>query len=151
KVEIVEQALHYRIEPVALGQLHAEAFGNSEGKDADGIAPPQGAENGFHIGQLGAEQFGNIGEFDGEIAGLVEPIDQMQRNQAIGLGAQDHLGLGFEMIGEARTAGDKLIEIGRFTALETAISIRTGRLAEVLDRKSTRLNSSHVKISYAVF
>src|SRR5699024_3662634 len=81
KVEIVEQALHYRIEPVALGQLHAEAFGNSAGKDADGIAPPQGAENGFHIGQLGAEQFGNIGEFDGEIAGLVEPIDQMQRNQ----------------------------------------------------------------------
>src|SRR5690606_40412998 len=32
-----------------------------------------------------------------------------------------------------------------------AIAVRDGRADEHLDRKSTRLNSSHVKISYAVF
>src|SRR6266508_5769861 len=32
-----------------------------------------------------------------------------------------------------------------------ALAIRAGRLSFALDRKSTRLNSSHVAISYAVF
>src|SRR5690606_39759783 len=32
-----------------------------------------------------------------------------------------------------------------------AVDIHIHHLVEVLDRKSTRLNSSHVKISYAVF
>src|SRR3989442_7160126 len=43
----------------------------------------------------------------------------------------------------------------RLKALSTGIQDETARastiLEEVLDRKSTRLNSSHVRISYAVF
>src|SRR5256885_4436199 len=39
----------------------------------------------------------------------------------------------------------------RTTADRTQVSIRNAREDEVIDRKSTRLNSSHLVISYAVF
>src|SRR5690606_41821710 len=39
----------------------------------------------------------------------------------------------------------------RIEALDGCLGIRTHLRARVGDRKSTRLNSSHVKISYAVF
>src|SRR3712207_7147619 len=35
--------------------------------------------------------------------------------------------------------------------LQVGVARAVGRLAEVADRKSTRLNSSHANISYAVF
>src|SRR5690606_41697210 len=37
------------------------------------------------------------------------------------------------------------------TGLHDRLEHVVGELAEIVDRKSTRLNSSHVKISYAVF
>src|SRR2546427_6652828 len=46
--------------------------------------------------------------------------------------------------------GEKLFEFGHLSAAST--SARRGRSgAQVTDRKSTRLNSSHSQISYAVF
>src|SRR5690606_41774280 len=36
-------------------------------------------------------------------------------------------------------------------SLQTLVAILVGMFISLLDRKSTRLNSSHVKISYAVF
>src|SRR5690606_41434670 len=40
---------------------------------------------------------------------------------------------------------------GRPTARELLAAVRDHLTEDVIDRKSTRLNSSHVKISYAVF
>src|SRR5690625_7007781 len=57
---------------------------------------------------------------------------------------------------EAATERDRLWEQADQLALEkgqaaTANQAETDRLTEAQDRKSTRLNSSHVAISYAVF
>src|SRR5690606_39706193 len=52
---------------------------------------------------------------------------------------------------EAR-AGERVLDIGAAPGGKTAQILETcPDSAEVVDRKSTRLNSSHVKISYAVF
>src|SRR5690606_40749291 len=45
---------------------------------------------------------------------------------------------------------DQIAGEGGLRAARLALAIRIDR-AMILDRKSTRLNSSHVKISYAVF
>src|SRR3712207_8499987 len=45
--------------------------------------------------------------------------------------------------------GNKILEM--VNALSTVVFNRTYTLDELLDRKSTRLNSSHANISYAVF
>src|SRR5690606_41451884 len=55
-----------------------------------------------------------------------------------------------------RDVGGDLSLVGHFyknvEPVETTVKwLRTGRLSSRKDRKSTRLNSSHVKISYAVF
>src|SRR5579871_278602 len=49
--------------------------------------------------------------------------------------------------------GDTLqISVWRSPELSTTVPVRPdGRISTPLDRKSTRLNSSHVEISYAVF
>src|SRR2546426_7428333 len=44
-----------------------------------------------------------------------------------------------------------LQNVRQFTANQTGLVILPGALASALDRKSTRLNSSHLVISYAVF
>src|SRR3712207_7503595 len=59
---------------------------------------------------------------------------------------------GFELIAieDATALGDDLLEIGE--RLEVAVDERLiQNRPEMLDRKSTRLNSSHANISYAVF
>src|SRR5690606_23216582 len=52
-------------------------------------------------------------------------------------------------LGEARVVGGQLVVLGAAPALRGAVGLAV--LPAGLDRKSTRLNSSHVKISYAVF
>src|SRR5690606_39303143 len=51
--------------------------------------------------------------------------------------------------GAAHIVLDAEVEVGRLQRLQ--VGIAELRLITVQDRKSTRLNSSHVKISYAVF
>src|SRR5690606_41422167 len=52
--------------------------------------------------------------------------------------------LGLELTAElVRQVGDEVLQVGQ------AVTALVGTL--IADRKSTRLNSSHVKISYAVF
>src|SRR5690606_41405696 len=47
---------------------------------------------------------------------------------------------------------DVLVDRGlNLSLLEPALAQDWGRWLDIIDRKSTRLNSSHVKISYAVF
>src|SRR5690349_22751992 len=62
----------------------------------------------------------------------------------------------FRSVGRRRPAGDQALEPGDgrrpvLLPLEGEAAIVKGRLGEPRDRKSTRLNSSHVEISYAVF
>src|SRR5690625_3208550 len=47
--------------------------------------------------------------------------------------------------------GDKVLEIGTGSGYQAAILLELGVELYTIDRKSTRLNSSHVAISYAVF
>src|SRR5690606_4931675 len=46
---------------------------------------------------------------------------------------------------------DDLIKEKSFSFFDMSYNLHQQRMKEVQDRKSTRLNSSHVKISYAVF
>src|SRR5436309_5698886 len=48
-------------------------------------------------------------------------------------------------------SGDVLKRLHALDRGKRVAILRTAREIEALDRKSTRLNSSHVKISYAVF
>src|SRR3712207_8204872 len=52
---------------------------------------------------------------------------------------------------EARTGqpGDRRIDVGNLVCQGSQVGLHA--VVEVLDRKSTRLNSSHANISYAVF
>src|SRR5690606_40728441 len=69
--------------------------------------------------------------------------------RAAGFSGTDHKYLGFLIQQGPMTAG----ELARLTGLTTgAVTGLIDRFEKrKLDRKSTRLNSSHVKISYAVF
>src|SRR3989338_5037196 len=49
------------------------------------------------------------------------------------------------------TFAGSLVEDGRFSLLSLALAGAIGSTLGSLDRKSTRLNSSHSSISYAVF
>src|SRR5256885_9513490 len=48
-------------------------------------------------------------------------------------------------------SGSATLKDGRFSKLEINTTETVGRLGQGKDRKSTRLNSSHLVISYAVF
>src|SRR5690625_1016666 len=47
--------------------------------------------------------------------------------------------------------GDKVLEIGTGSGYQAAVLLELGVELYTIERKSTRLNSSHVAISYAVF
>src|SRR5205807_6390239 len=58
---------------------------------------------------------------------------------------------GEHLLGEDRVAGDDLpFVVGELAGFEQD-PVRDRHFADVVDRKSTRLNSSHLVISYAVF
>src|SRR5207302_11011869 len=58
--------------------------------------------------------------------------------------------LGCAAVGRRQSIGDRLAVSGADGRLPL-VAPETARRSPMLDRKSTRLNSSHVKISYAVF
>src|SRR5690625_5577264 len=62
-------------------------------------------------------------------------------------------GLGTEYARQLARRGDRLVLVARDTARLEALTseLRSAGAGAVEDRKSTRLNSSHVAISYAVF
>src|SRR5690606_39960369 len=69
------------------------------------------------------------------VVGIIEGRDPQLRREAIVIGAHyDHLGRG-----------------GAGSLAANSTDIHFGADDNASDRKSTRLNSSHVKISYAVF
>src|SRR5256885_11821638 len=62
----------------------------------------------------------------------------------------DRAGLSGKFIGEVER-GEKSISIDSLYHVAVALDIPLRELTDVRDRKSTRLNSSHLVISYAVF
>src|SRR5690606_41490000 len=80
-----------------------------------------------------------------------EPLDRLVRVEALGHGAELRTDAG--EIGDryAGLAAPGTVGIGGPEVLPLAVQPVGLVGTEVLDRKSTRLNSSHVKISYAVF
>src|SRR5699024_11613538 len=69
-----------------------------------------------------------------------------------GLGAAQYVGLNLD-VGRKAFSADGVVELlGRMAELGfTALHLHLTETHRVGDRKSTRLNSSHVSISYAVF
>src|SRR5690606_41993262 len=67
-------------------------------------------------------------------------------------GADEHRSVSGRKCGSAAGSGAGSSAGGRQESGEERVPfLASGAAAAVLDRKSTRLNSSHVKISYAVF
>src|SRR5438270_4844970 len=76
--------------------------------------------------------------FRSEALEAVQVLDEL----VLGVGLEE-AGLEAQLPGEALDAEDQLVQAQRAVVLR--------RAAAELDRKSTRLNSSHSQISYAVF
>src|SRR2546427_8635317 len=57
----------------------------------------------------------------------------------------------FRSAGAVAAAGVEVLGLARLLALADHVERRAQRRPDVVDRKSTRLNSSHSQISYAVF
>src|SRR5690606_40822481 len=82
-----------------------------------------------------------------DLEGVVEPVAEVAFKHAFD--SRPHVEFGKDQR-RARGLGVAVEETG--TGLEAVRGLKTHvGAADVVDRKSTRLNSSHVKISYAVF
>src|SRR5699024_12225609 len=68
--------------------------------------------------------------------------------QAAAIAALDHVDMLLATVDEIRTQRDRIVKELKQLGLKPAVSVSN---FVFLDRKSTRLNSSHVSISYAVF
>src|SRR5690606_40460470 len=79
------------------------------------------------------------------ISGRVEPLGVHRWHRAAGR-AEQHQGAPGAQAGQAGVEGALADPV-----VDHVDPAAVGEVADLLDRKSTRLNSSHVKISYAVF
>ena len=84
KIEMLDQRAHRGIETVAILELEGEAFGEIARAHAGRIERLQDREHGLDVGQRGAELLGDGVEIAGEIAGLVDHIDQVLPDHAAG-------------------------------------------------------------------
>src|SRR3989449_6364693 len=133
---VAEQQLALRRRQEPARQLHQER--------AEPALALQPAATRYHHGQVGRDLDGRAQHLAGK-AGR-EPLETCAHVTSVGV----------VIVSEERLAvppGGARLEGARFSqALVRELDPRPpGRLAEDLDRKSTRLNSSHGYISYAVF
>ena len=84
KIEMPDQRLHCRIETVAFLELNGEAFGQIARAHAERLERLQNRKHQFDVTPLRAKFFGNRVEIAGEIAGLVDHIDQVLADHAAG-------------------------------------------------------------------
>ena len=106
-----EQRLHGGVEPVALLELHREAFAQVARTDAGGVEGLHDRQHRLDLGDRRAEPVGNGGKIGGEIAGFIDRIDQVAADHAprrIGDGERKLLA---QMIGQRRLGGDEGLEI----------------------------------------
>jgi hypothetical protein len=106
-----DQRRHRGVEAVALFQLNCEAFGQAARAHAGRIEVLQHAEYGFQLGERRTELFGNGPQIGGEIAGLVDGIDQVLGDHAMNRIGDRQRELFGEMIAQRRLGGDEGFEI----------------------------------------
>ena len=106
-------ALHRRVVTVALDQLQREAFGEAAREDAGRLQGLQALEHFFDVSERSAKPLGDVLEGAGEIAGLVERVDQRARDHAVGgLFEHDHR-LPGEVLAQGDRRGDIGLDVGR--------------------------------------
>ncbi len=106
-----DQSRHRRIETVAFLELDREAFGEIAGANARRIEALQNRERRFDLARRRAELLGDRGEIAGEIAGLVDEIDEiLPDHPPRGIGDCHHH-LSGKMIGKRRLGRDESFEI----------------------------------------
>src|SRR5690606_41246703 len=79
-------------------------------------------------------------------------LDRLDRIRRLGIGlAIDDFGRGYSSLGYLKQLPATEIKIDKRFVENVAVDSKDRDIVRAIDRKSTRLNSSHVKISYAVF
>ena len=95
-----DERLHGGIEAVALAQLDRQAFGEVAGAYAGRIEGLQDGQRGLDLRQRRTELVGHLRELAGEIAGLVDQIDEILPDQPAGrIDDRQHELLG-QMVGQ---------------------------------------------------
>ena len=107
---MVQQGLHGRVQPVAVGQLQHQAFADIPGEDAHGIEALQLLQHGLHQGFAAAQAGGHLPGFQAQIPPLVHPVDQDHGNGPLGGGQAQDLQLFGEVIGEGELPGQNPFE-----------------------------------------
>src|SRR3712207_7536151 len=79
------------------------------------------------------------------------PYTTLFRSHGVLLHVLRHVDLDHRVLVAEQELGERARELGLPDAGRAEEDERAGRPLRVLDRKSTRLNSSHANISYAVF
>ena len=77
QIEVTDQRLHGGIETIELAELDGEAFGQIARAHAGRIEALQDREHGFRLGGRRAELVGDLRQIAGEIAGLVDQVDDV--------------------------------------------------------------------------
>src|SRR5207249_6923931 len=87
-----------------------------------------------------------------EVAGIERLVLQLIRVAHLVEGMHQGAGARLDDVGRGPVPGERFpVDPRLHQHLPQAVTPRGDSLGQVLDRKSTRLNSSHVSISYAVF
>ena len=130
EVEIVEKALHRRVELAAFGELQGETFAQVPRAHPDRFAGVQTLQSGFHPGPRAAEARGDAPDVAGEISGFVERVDEPGADQPFARVRHIDPDLLFEVTAQAFRA----LEIGfrPVAGVETALPAVDGRSVEPL-------------------
>ena len=83
KVEIGEQGLHRRVEPVLLRQLYREAFGQVARANAGRIEALYRCDHALDPRFADAKRRRNLRSFAPQITVVIERIDDLRRNQSV--------------------------------------------------------------------
>ena len=111
QIEMRDQRLHGGIEAVALLELDGEAFGEIARAHARRVEPLQDGEHRFDLGQRRAELLADLRQIAGEVAGLVDQIDEILPDHAPGrIGDRQRELLG-EMVGQRGLGRNEGFEI----------------------------------------
>ncbi len=119
KIEMLDQRLHRRIETVAFLQLDGEALGEIARAHAERFECLQNRKDELDVASLRAKFVGNGIEIAGEIAGLVDHIDQVLADHAAGRIGDRQRQLFGKMIGKG--------DLGRGVGFEVVIVVLATR------------------------
>ncbi len=112
QLQIFEQPGDDGIEAVAFGELQGQALGERPGADADRLEPVQHGQNAFNHADGSAQPFRDFITPAFEIARLVDEVDQMIADQAVGRFGNRDMQLAAQMIAQRRLIGGVILQPG---------------------------------------